>query len=345
MFITCGHQNDVVTLDSYTTKKNRRYVKKIEYALGTLYQEALYVLTTDVDSRYQTIFLPKRKGGKRRIDVPDEELKKFQRKVVDFFLRANLLFPANVHSYVKSRSNKTLGERHTEDDVLMHFDLKDFFHNCTMKLIMDAMLETYPFALMPPEILQVVLGSCMLFYDGDYRLPQGAPSSPFWSNVAMIPFDAIMDRQLMYGPYHYSRYADDIFVSYQYQKLGRYTNNEGVRRKIFIPKRVNEIVSNYGLVLNETKTYVAYPQKSAALMLGVTISADGVKIGHHNKQLLKAGLWEFLADMRDGKRWDLQRRSQLMGKLAYARFIEPDYVDNLIKKYEKKSGMELNGWM
>ena len=80
-------------------------------------------------------------------------------------------------------------------------------------------------------------------------------------------------------------------------------------------------------------------------MLGVTISADGVKIGHHNKQLLKAGLWEFLADMRDGKRWDLQRRSQLMGKLAYARFIEPDYVDNLIKKYEKKSGMELNGWM
>ena len=72
-------------------------------------------------------------------------------------------------------------------------------------------------------------------------------------------------------------------------------------------------------------------------MLGVTVGEE-VKIGNQRKQRLKATLWSFLNDCKNGKPWSEADTRHMLGVLGYAKYIEPNFVNELIAKYEQKTG-------
>lgn len=315
------------------TEKNSLWIDNAIPSIYKLYEEAQKILSDgDLSKRYRTKYIPKQSGGKRRIDKPDEELKKYMRKVINVFVNElHLVFPQSSYAYIKNRSPKQLAETHKEARTIIRLDIKRFFYNCTLEFIMAAMEEVYPFCLLDITVLEVIIKACMLKYDDHYGLPQGAPTSPILSNIAMIPIDYELDACYP----NYNRYADDIFLSY---KKGQ--SNKSIE---IISSNIQNILRRYNnrLILNKDKsTSINIMKTSGAWVLGMVVNQDhNVTIGSKTKQRLKAKVFSFLMDAKNGNSWEKQNVYKLIGLISYYKYIEPQYVDMIIQKYEEKTGM------
>ncbi|MBQ2917309.1 MAG: RNA-directed DNA polymerase [Clostridia bacterium] len=362
--------NQIETRDtSGPTEKNIQELGKRLQCFYYLYEEALKILQNgDVSSRYRTEDRLKKNKTRRRIDVPDEELMKYQKKVVDIFNNhLALVFPQSVYGYVKGRSPKAMAEVHRNQYQVIKMDIKDFFPNCTLDFIMKSMSTVYPFCLLDSELIETIIKPCMIFYDGQYRLPQGAPTSPILSNIAMIPVDYELESGALNGRgynYTYTRFADDIIISHgEFDFSSSISAEERILSLIFgieyeePPKSLEEKYSeikkitcnvintikdclhnqNPNFKINSEKTKVLNTECGNVWMLGVTVGQD-VKIGNQRKQGLKATLWTFLNDCKNGKPWSQKDTRHMLGILGYAKYIEPNFVNELIAKYEQKTG-------
>ena len=69
-------------------------------------------------------------------------------------------------------------------------------------------------------------------------------------------------------------------------------------------------------------------------MLGISVG-EKVEIGNKNKQTIKSMIWNFLCQT---EKWDKKRTQQMLGVLANARFIEPEFVTKYVYLYEVKTG-------
>ena len=309
---------------SFTTK-NIYFVKKNQGYFNYLYDSALKILQTDVNSRYTTYFKKKRNGKKRRIDIPDEGLKKFMRDVNHYFVDLyNFIFPKYIYAYVKERSAIDAAAQHCGATRIMGFDIENFFGSCTLSKVMYSLEQLYPFCLMDQEQLETIVQACMIYYDGDYRLPQGAPTSPLLSNLAFIPVDMELNDR------GYTRYADDIFYSiWPYTQF--YYNN--------MVDRVSRILEYYGFKLNPDKTRCLKLSDGNVKVLGVSVGFHRISIGSKKKQIIKAKIFSFLMDTKNGKLWSHREVQQLQGQLAHCKCIEPDFIEKTIKKYEEKTNV------
>lgn len=317
--------------DSLTENNISRFKAKIG-EIEYLYEEALKILNTDISRRYITEYKRKKNGTFRRIDKPDDKLKKYMKEVVTCFVeKLNFLFPEYVRAYVKHRSNKETVLRHTNSYAIAKFDISNFFGSCTLENIMLSLERIYPFCLIDSLKLETILKACMIYYDGHYRLPQGAPSSPLLSNLTMLPIDVAIDsyrRSIIY-----SRYSDDLFFSFDFRA-----------NKITFKKLYNTIISEFGLYdfkLNNQKTRFLKTKQGNVWILGISVGND-LKIGSKKKQYIKAQIWTFLNDYKDGKIWPLEDVYHLRGVISYYGYIEPDFINSTIAKYEKKSGIIFN---
>ena len=360
--------NQIVTRNSSrATKKNIRELEKRIQCFNYLYNRALEILSKgDTSKRYRTKYIVKKNKSKRRIDIPDEELMKYQKEMVYIFNnKLEFVFPKCVYGYVKGRNAKQMAEVHKNNYQVIKVDIKDFFPSCTFEIIMKAMTSVYPFCLIEENIIETILKPCMIFYDGKFRLPQGAPTSPILSNIAMIPIDFKFEcfRRLKNREYSYvyTRFADDIIISCNravFEQLSS-TPEERLLYSIFrkeekvsiderkfsktVKKVINtiEITLKPNFTLNTDKTKVLNTDCGNVWMLGVTIGEDSVKIGNKKKQILKATLWSFLNDCKNNKLWNKNKVKHLLGVLGYAKYIEPDFVKSLITKYEEKTKVSM----
>ena len=214
-FYSKRNPGKIVTLKSeIVTKKNKKYFEQLIHYFEYLYFEALVIISNgDIEKRYHTVYINKKDGTKRRIDEPDDVLKEYQRKLVDIFTnKLNLLFPSSVYGFVKGRNRIQMTEVHKSQYQIIKMDIKDFFPSCTLEWILDSMAEVYPFCLVNRQMLETILIPCVIKYNGLYRLPQGAPSSPILSNIGMIPIDYNIESELNVLQYAYTRYADDMYI-------------------------------------------------------------------------------------------------------------------------------------
>ncbi len=335
-----GRDGSVTTVrTTFLTKRNINFVRHKDGRIRYLYNEALELLSKieeeGQDNFYKTYYKKKRSGGFRRIDIPCEELKSFMREVNHFFTEElRFEFPEFVSAYVKKRSCKDAASKHTCAKDIIKLDIKDFFGSCTLEAIMESLNVIYPFCLINEEVLETIVKACMIEYDGKYRLAQGAPSSPLLSNLMMIPVDVTLNR---IRDTNYTRYADDmVFSIFRYAyKLWKYKE-----RKIdFIIQAATGLLKGKGLELNSSKTKVCDLKKGDAWILGMTVGSE-VKIGNKKKQRIKAAIWNFMVDYKNGKIWPASDVRRLSGKVSYFKGVEPNFIEFVLAKYKEKLGLD-----
>lgn len=157
------------------------------------------------DSMYNSVSIPKKSGGYRELNVPNSNLKFYQRKILHGILT---YFPISKYA-TAYRNGATLAHNaspHIGHKYLLKLDITDFFGSITFAQVYSAAFNTKYF---PKQIGTMLTTLCC----NDDVLPQGAPTSPALSNIVLKNFDDTFGAWCEKTGFSYTRYCDDITVS------------------------------------------------------------------------------------------------------------------------------------
>ncbi len=300
--------------------------------------------TDDLRSRrrkdlYREFYIPKKKGGLRKIDAPQTELMEALRKLKTIFEEDfGALYHTSAFAYVKRRSTLDAIKRHraNESRWFGKYDLSNFFGSTTLDFVIKMFSMVFPFS----EVIKDETGRSELtkalelaFLDGG--LPQGTPISPLITNIMMIPIDYKLAnglRDYKKQRYVYTRYADDFIVSSKYnfdfREIERYIAN--VISSFEAPFTINNTKTRYG------------SSAGANWNLGLMLGAEGkITVGHRKKRQFQAMLHTFIMDTANGTRWSLEDLQVLEGYRNYYRMVERETIDGMIDHINKKHNVDV----
>lgn len=210
---------------------------------------------------YRQACIEKKRGGYRILDIPAVNLRNIQKWVLK-----NILYQIPVSEFAcgfcKNRSIVTNAERHVGKECIINIDIKDFFPSIHREQIFN-IFYYYGYTT---EVSYLLSRLCTF---EDY-LPQGAPTSPYLSNIVCLKLDKRLSCLAETYDAVYSRYADDITFS----------GNAGIKAMLPVAKK---IVEEEGFLLNESKTRVAYNCQRQEVT-GLLVNGNSVRV---SKQYLK----------------------------------------------------------
>jgi len=244
-------------------------------ATGRTWQKLLWLASPSAQysngsPHYYFFSLPKAHGGERLILAPKSELKSLQRWILDHILN-KIPLPPCAHGFRRGHSTLSNALPHCGKEVVVRFDLEDFFHTITYRrvrglfrslgyskeisvllgLLTTFRPDAYPYEYMrhiPQMLWMRSMGSARRSYRGYPTtppfLPQGAPTSPALANLIARNLDRRLVGLAQKFGAGYTRYADDLTFS----------GNAGFRRDIgrFLPL-VKRIVHGEGFYLARNK--------------------------------------------------------------------------------------------
>ena len=283
---------------------------------------------------YNSFKIPKKSGGWRQIDAPDDELKQALYSLKAIFENDfKALYHTAAFAYIKGRSTTDALKVHQKNNSNWYLktDLSNFFGSTTLEFTMRMLSVIYPFCEVVKyedgeKALRDAISLCFL----DGGLPQGTPISPLLTNVIMIPIDHEISRRLRASEtndFVYTRYADDATVSSKkgFLFMGVIEMMNDVFKKFDAPYAIKKEKTHYG------------SRAGRNWCLGLMIYKDKqITIGHENKKVFKAMLNNYIVARKDGKGWPPEEVMTLRGKLSYYSNVEPEYFDYVISWYNKK---------
>lgn len=291
----------------------------------------------DRHSLYHTFLIPKKSGGMRRINAPNDDLKLALRNL-KAMLESDFkcLYHTAAHAYVRERSVVTAMRVHqsNESKWFAKLDLHDFFGSTTLEFVMRQFSMIYPFC----ELVKIDSGYTELkkalelgFLDGG--LPQGTPLSPIITNVMMIPIDFKLSKALREKRgFAFTRYADDFQISSKFD---------------FDIKEIVALVKNtlgsFGapFSLNEKKT--RYGSSSGRNWnLGLMLNKDNqLTVGRKRIRQFQNLVYRFITDASNGSPWDRSDVQVLHGQYSYYRMVEKDTIDRIIAHIDQKMDVDV----
>lgn len=202
---------------------------------------------------YREFEIPKRNGGKRLIEAPNEELKKLQIRTYELILKYLKPYKGCV-GFVPKLSIIEAAKPHVGKAVVINLDLKDFFHSITEKRVYKYFRGIGWGRTAAKRLTEICC------YKG--RLPMGAPTSPMLSNVINYQMDVRIDKLVAKLGGNYSRYADDITISF---------DQFGTKEKIVL-KILPEILNDYGFVIQKKKKIRIQRQHQRQTVVGLVVN-------------------------------------------------------------------------
>jgi RNA-directed DNA polymerase len=198
------------------------------------------------------------------------------------------------------------------------FHIKDAFSNHKFLFRKPEEFEDYTHAELSTEITDMLITFTCL----DYRLPQGAPTSPWLSNIVMNPVDSWINKALStmadsdaYStedgplPFTYTRYADDLIVTapnrlFMYSAKLVITNIINAKRLSLNPKKIHIIGHNRPMRVT-----------------GININ-DIISISKHRRRRLRAAIHNILT----GKtKLTLAKFRWVLGEYAFIGMVNEDH--------------------
>ncbi len=252
---------------------------------------------------YRISEIPKPRGGIRRLEIPNAETMKLQRTIL-----RRLLAGLDIHPFAcgfeQGTSIVDAATPHERRLVVVKMDIRRFFESTTSQRI-QAYFQGIGWDVSSAETLVR-----LTTFNG--HLPQGAPTSPKLSNLVNAPLDEALMRLARRHNGAYSRYADDITMSFDIRpgrvirgltqvvrrilKSYGYSMHGGEKLKIL---RRNQRQQVLGLVVNE-KT--ALPRKTRRWLRAVRHHVSVGKAISLTQEQLDG--WESLLRMVETQRDD-----------------------------------------
>lgn len=299
--------------------------------LKTYLEDAYNILKPFKDNyeeQYYEFKIPKRSGGLRTIDAPNEKFKEALSKVKYIFeQKLKCLAHNSAYAYTKQRSVLDALKVHqaNKSNWYLKLDLTDFFPSCTPDFIYNQLIQLYPFYYFDKkhkDILKEIVKICCL-HGG---LPQGTPMSPLLTNLIMVPYDYTISNTLKRGlgeHFVYTRYADDILIScksdFDWKEI------EQTLAVLLKPFEIKHEKTRYG------------SRAGSNWNLGLMLNKDNnITLGSAKKKLINAMLNNFIRDYNNNIKWSREDTYELQGQLGYLKHIEPTYYNYIVQKYEAK---------
>ncbi len=283
----------------------------------------LYNISNNIDANYEEIIIHKKSGGLRFLYEPSKELKSIQKRILKNVLEEKKLSKYS-YAYRKKVSVLDNAKPHVKKGVIVKLDIKDFFDNITFNMVYDSCFNE---TLYPKKMGMLFTNLCMY----NNKLPAGAPTSGFISNMVLRNFDEKVGYYCEKRKINYTRYSDDLTFSGDFN----------VKDLI---KYVNKLLYEYNFRLNKKKIKVV-SKKTRQQVTGIVVN-EKVNIKRNYKRKIrqemyyikKYGLKSHLKNIAyksDTKTYLLN----LLGRINYVYNITSDltfkeyknYIINLIK--------------
>jgi len=246
----------------------------------------------------------------RKIAIPSNNLKDIQKKICNLLLNKCSTHTC-AHAYIKKRSIHTNIKSHLNQNSFFKIDLKDFFFSITQEMLIKY-LEKNSFE---KDDSKAIAHCCT--YKGS--LPQGAPSSPYISNLILYSLDKKLYTIAKKNMLSYTRYADDMAFS-------------GDDISLEIEQEIRGIIKQEGFIINKKKTYIS--RKAAKRILtGISIVGAQGKLPTKTRRKLsqtifyiqKYGLNSHLKKINEFNNKEKYLAS-LLGKLNFWLQVEPSHM-------------------
>lgn len=324
--------NDDPTTYTYKTENKIYSTTGNVLDLRAFRERNIDLYKADKSTLYNHYMIPKKTGGYRPIDDPHPELRAAFEEMISIIRRIQNgdLYTTAAYAYVKGRSPLDCARRHEvgNPNFILHMDLHNFFNGITLDFIVEQLKKINPWAAFDETAVRDFFEICIL----NGGLPQGTQVSPLLSNLVMIEFDYM----LMHWAYDHkcvvTRYADDIYISSLYPINIREVEN-----------LVDNWIKNSKAAFTRNKEKQHYGStRGKSYILGVLLTKDhGIKYGNQRIRLMKAAIFSCLMDYKNGKQWSVEDLRELMGNIAWAQQVDPEYVKSVVERLEQKVGVTL----
>lgn len=273
--------------------------------------------------------IPKKNGKFRQICEPSQLL-----KVVQYQILTRVLNQIAVSDYVwafePGKSIPQMAALHTNKDLVLSFDIKDFFTSIKNDLILEVLAQ-YGITDRAAQLL-----SELVTYK--YYLPQGGITSPKISNlVSCHTFGPELNELAANLKVSLTIYADDITISLNYDDVN-YEGLGGLTRENLqnvLKRKVSEIVSSWGFRIQSKKTKVMY--KSVRQYVCGAVVNQKVNLQRSQREKLRAVVYNVITqgvESQADKAGQSAEKflSTLKGKLNWYKQLNPERADKLITK-------------
>ena len=280
-------------------------------------KEEIYKIVSSLESYYyRQITIKKKNGGNRILSIPALTLKEIQKWILDNVLSKMYVSPYAM-GFKKDRSIVTNAGAHVGKKCVVNLDLKDFFPSIKLEKVFKAFYY-YGYTI---SVSYLMARLCT--YNNE--LPQGAPTSPYLSNVSCLKIDKRISELAKKYDASYTRYADDITLS----------ANTDISNIIPI---VEKIVIEEGFSLNGKKTRILFEYQRQEVT-GLLVSGNRVRVDKKYIKKLKQeiyyckkyGVADHLRHINCDKRF---YREHMYGKAYFVKMVDDHIGQRIIKELD-----------
>lgn len=205
---------------------------------------------------YRNFRIRKRSGEYRQISSPKTFLKVVQWWILDTILSTQFTHEC-AYGFVKGRSFIDNARMHIGCRHLLNVDIENFFPSIRLSDVKDQFLKIGYSSSVSNDLTDLVSLSGFL--------PQGAPTSPYLSNLILSSVDdSLLSISKEYG-LTYTRYADDLTFSSQ-----KFINRELI-------EIIEREIGNIGFKLNSRKTKLLGTNQRKEVT-GIIIANEGIAL-------------------------------------------------------------------
>lgn len=315
--------------------KQRYPVHHLCEKLSTFIETHSDLFEAERRSLYRSFHIPKRSGGLRKIDQPNDELMSALRELVSLLQNDFCaMYHTAAFAYIRGRSTLDAVKKHQQyrSRWFLKIDFENFFGSTTLDFVMSMLEQIFPFSEVMAndhgrDLLTKAISLCFL----DDGLPQGTPISPMLTNLMMIPIDHKISNSLIDDGFVYTRYADDSIISHR-----------DSFRFVEMCARIEEILAEFNAPFRIKRSKTRYGSNAGSNWnLGVMLNKDNqITIGYKNKKTFKIMVNNFLADRANGIIWSPEDIMHLQGLTSYYTMVEKANIAEIIRRYNEKFGTD-----
>ncbi len=296
-------------------------------------QLGFLLLASDKDKGPYTCFtIAKADGSERIISAPGPQLLWVQRRLLEKILS---LVPTHnaAHGFVSERSTVTNAAPHQGAEVILKFDLADFFPTIHYYRVLGLFVSLgytlgngrFGTADDSDQVAPTLARLCCYTPDpyrwGNAVLPQGAPTSPALSNLVCRRLDARLTGLAQRTGGVYSRYADDLTFSFK-------TAPKSVGR---LRWWVDQICHQEGFLLNQRKFHVIR-RSQRQLVTGIVVN-DTLRVPREERRRFRAILHNCAKHgLASQARQHPRFADYLRGFASYVHMVDPEEGAELLRQ-------------